>query len=155
MIRKEETVVFKEMKYKNGIKNGKEWTLYTLIDEDGRKFKTFDPEMAKVGVPLELSFTEEERSFQDEETGRTVIYTARDIIKPPVLRPGAEKEPEMTKASAPTQKTMKEVSDPFQSAPEWAVVLDDKLNRLIKGLAMVFDVLPEHPEVDRDEEAKG
>ena len=48
---KKETITFVEMRTKSGVKDGKPWVLYTMIDENKRKFGTFDTKNTKPPTP--------------------------------------------------------------------------------------------------------
>src|SRR3989304_463773 len=118
---KKETITFVEMRTKSGVKDGKPWVLYTMIDENKRKFGTFDTKYTKLQTPLEISYTETPKTFENEE-GKTINYTQRNIVEP------SEMEEVSANGTETPQKPVLEATDP----------INDKLDRLLKGVELIW-----------------
>jgi len=70
------TVLINDVQSKNGEKNGKPYTIYTIIDEDGMKYGTFSDTFADLasqakaeGKPVEIHYTE-------GQYGRKIVFLA-------------------------------------------------------------------------------
>ena len=121
---KKETITFVEMRTKSGVKDGRPWVLYTMIDENKRKFGTFDTTYTKLQIPLEISYTETPKTFENEE-GKTINYTQRNIVEPG----------EMEEASVSAEKPQEGGKLP-QIDP-----INDKLDRLLKGMELIWKLV--------------
>jgi len=132
---KKETITFVEMRTKSGVKDGRPWVLYTMIDENKRKFGTFDTTYTKLQIPLEISYTETPKTFENEE-GKTINYTQRNIVEPG----------EMEEASVSAEKPQEGGKLP-QIDP-----INDKLDRLLKGMELIWKAVSGDSEkIDPDE----
>lgn len=111
-----ETLQFKEISSKTGTseKTGNPYTIFTLVDSTGRKFKTFRKHF-EIDTPYELDYTEEEKSFVNEE-GRTINYVDRFIPEQVDKVVGKEKE-ETALTSPPPIKTPTIAPQPQIQAP--------------------------------------
>jgi len=86
MINSKRNVVIKSVELvKSGTKNGKEWKLYKVTDENGLKYKGFNLTYQPGTVVDELVFEEEEKTFTGKE-GNEITYTER-MIKDSVSEP--------------------------------------------------------------------
>lgn len=73
------TVASAELK-KSGTTNGKNWTIYKIVDQDNKKYTTFERELAQLGVPAHIFYEETERDWVNPE-GKTIKVKDRTIRK--------------------------------------------------------------------------
>lgn len=120
LIEKSITVASAELK-KSGVTNGKAWTIYKIVDQDGKKYTTFEKELAQLGVPAHIFYEETERDWVNPE-GKTIKVKDRTIRK---FQIGAEFQ------SAPKPETKQD--DPLISGLVDQVT---KLTEFCRGLGM-------------------
>jgi len=109
---KKETLIFTEMTTKSGMgKNGKPYTRFTLIDEEGRKFNTFDTKYTKLTIPQEINYTETPKEFENEQ-GKLINYIQRDIVDAP-QSPVSPASNQDTQTPPPLKRTQENASQSF------------------------------------------
>ena len=68
---------------KSGVKNGKNWTLYTILDPKGVRYSTFEAKyVGMVGQDIEVDVQESPSKTVNPKTGEP--YTNRTIVEPKI-----------------------------------------------------------------------
>ncbi len=136
-----ETLKFIEKTERSGTsKTGKPYTIYSLKAEDGRKFSTFNADIAKTGVEQEVTYTETPKSFTNEQ-GKLINYTQRDIVS---------EEQTTTTVDNPTTAQPRQGGETLLTYTEVWRQINEKLDRILKSQRLIYQKLTSE-DIDEDE----